>query len=104
MKHAADYELARRAAEGDRSAFGALFDDWFDRVYAFALRRSPSREAAESATERSLARAFAQLAGYDGSTPFSAWLLAIVKRELRSSEPASRSPFSGGASLTGTGA
>ena len=104
MKHAADYELARRAAEADRSAFGALFDDWFDRVYAFVLRRTPTREEAESATERSLTLAFAQLAGYDGSTPFSAWLLAIVKRELRSSEPAARSAYPGGASLTGSGA
>ena len=99
-----DERLVIEAAKKDPRRFAELYEQNFDRVYAFALRRAPTREAAESATERILARAFAQLAGYDGSTPFSAWLLAIVKRELRSSEPASRSPFSGGASLTGTGA
>jgi len=104
MKHAADLELARRAAETEPSAFGALFEDSFDRVYGFARRRSPTRESAERATERILARAFAQLAGYDGSTPFSAWLLEIVKRELRDSEPASRAALSGGAPLAGSGA
>ena len=104
MKHAADLELARRAAQADPSAFGALFADCFDRVYPFVRRRSPTREAAERATDRILAGAFAQLAGYDGSTSFSAWLLGIVKRELRDGVPTSRAALSGGAPLTESGA
>jgi len=104
MEHRADFELARRAARADRSAFEALFEDWFDRVFAFVERRTATREAAERATEGILARAFAQLAGYDGSTPFSAWLLAIVKAELRAVEPRSRAAQSGGTPLAGPGA
>lgn len=104
MQHRADFELARRAAQADRAGFGALFEDWFGRVHAFVQRRTTSREAAESTTERILARAFAQLAGYDGNTPFSAWLLAIVKAELRASESRSRAPLSGGTPLSGPGA
>jgi len=104
MKHRSDLELARRAAQADRPGFGAVFDASFDRVYAFVARRTATREAAESATERILTRAFAQLAGYDGSPPFSAWLLAIVKRELRASGQTSRAALSGGAPLTGPGA
>ena len=104
MKHRADFELARRSAQADRSAFEALFDDGFGRVYAFVERRTATRDAAQSATERILARAFAQLAGYDGSTPFSAWLLAIVKQELRAPERAPRTALSDGTSLTGSGA
>jgi len=83
MEHRADLELARRAAAADPSAFAALFEDSFARVYAFASRRTASREAAELAAERCLALAFARLADYDGSTPFSAWLLRLLKRELR---------------------
>jgi DNA-directed RNA polymerase specialized sigma24 family protein len=87
MEHRADLELARQAACADRTAFGALFEGSFDRVYAFVRRRASSREAAERATERILARAFDQLSDYDGSVAFSTWLLAVLKAELRASAP-----------------
>jgi RNA polymerase sigma-70 factor (ECF subfamily) len=82
MQHRADLELARRAAAADRTAFAALFEDSFERVYAFASRRTADRQAAERVAERCLALAFARLADYDGRTPFSAWLLGLLKREL----------------------
>jgi DNA-directed RNA polymerase specialized sigma24 family protein len=82
MQHRTDLELARRAAAADRTAFAALFEDSFERVYAFASRRTADREAAERVAERCLALAFARLADYDGRTPFSAWLLGLLKREL----------------------
>jgi len=85
MQHRNDLELARRAARGDRTAFAALFERCFDPAYAFVRRRARTREAAEAATERVLARAFEQLAVYDGSISFSAWLLALLKAELRTS-------------------
>jgi DNA-directed RNA polymerase specialized sigma24 family protein len=85
MEHRVDLAQARQAAVADPSAFAALFEDWFDRVYGFARRRSPTREAAERVTERTLALALAQLADYDGRLPFSAWLLGLLKRELRAS-------------------
>jgi DNA-directed RNA polymerase specialized sigma24 family protein len=85
MQHRTDLELARKAAQADRSAFGALFEDSFDRVYAFVRRRTATPEAAEAATERTLARAFEQLADYDGSIAFSAWLLSLIQAELRGS-------------------
>jgi DNA-directed RNA polymerase specialized sigma24 family protein len=79
--------------------FEALFEDSFDRVYSFVSRRTSSPEQAEAATERILQRAFAELPRYDGATPFSAWLLAIVKQELRARPRESRSesvPFARG--------
>jgi RNA polymerase sigma-70 factor (ECF subfamily) len=91
MQHRADFELARRAAAADPSAFAALFEDSFERVHAFASRRTASREAAELVAERCLARAFARLADYDGRSPFSAWLLNLLKAELRVSPPETRS-------------
>lgn len=90
MEHRADLELARQAARADRSAFRALFEDSFDRVYAFVRRRTSTPEAAERATERILARVFEQLADYDGSIPFSAWLLSQVKSELRAARESPR--------------
>jgi DNA-directed RNA polymerase specialized sigma24 family protein len=91
MQHRADFELARQAAAADRSAFAALFEDSFERVYAFASRRCLTRAAAERATERVLACAFARLGDYDGALPFSAWLLSLLKAELRVSPPETRS-------------
>jgi DNA-directed RNA polymerase specialized sigma24 family protein len=98
MKHRADFELARGAARGEPRDVAALFDDTFDRVYAFVAPRTPGREAAERATERILERVFAELARYDGSRPFSAWVLATVKQELARA-PAGRAA---GASPPGT--
>jgi DNA-directed RNA polymerase specialized sigma24 family protein len=82
MRHRADFERAKRAARGEAGDLAALFEDTFSRVYAFVARRSSGREAAERATEQALERVFAGLDRYDGSLPFSAWVLAIVKREL----------------------
>jgi DNA-directed RNA polymerase specialized sigma24 family protein len=101
MKHRADLELARLAARADRAAFGALFEDSFDRVYAFVRRRTRSREAAELASERILARTFEQLADYDGSIAFSAWLLSRVMAELRTSAPTPGAALDSGAPWAG---
>jgi DNA-directed RNA polymerase specialized sigma24 family protein len=88
MKHRADFELTRRAARGEASDVAALFDDTFTRVYAFVARRVSGRDAAERTTERILEHVFARLETYDGGLPFSAWVLAIVKRELASAAAA----------------
>ena len=89
MQHRVDLERARQVARADLTAFGVLFEGSFGRVYAFVRSRSASDEVAQRATERILTAAFAQLPDYDGSTPLSAWLLSLVKAELRASAPRS---------------
>ena len=90
MTHRADFELAQRAAQADPGGFERLFGETFDRVIAFVARRTDSREAAERVTERVLVRAFGTLGRYDGSLPLSAWVLALVKQELRAEASGSR--------------
>jgi DNA-directed RNA polymerase specialized sigma24 family protein len=90
MTHRADFELAQQASRADAAAFQRLFGETFDRVHAFVARRSASREVAERVTERVLARAFAALGRYDGSLPFAAWVLALVKQELRAEASGAR--------------
>ena len=90
MTHRADVELARRAAEADPVACESVFADTIDRVYAFVLRRTPSAEVAQGVTERVLTRVFHDLGRYEGGVPLSAWVLSIVKQELRSEGRASR--------------
>ena len=89
MTHRADVELARRAAAADPVACESLFADTIDRVYAFVLRRTPSAEIAQRVTERALTSVFRDLGRYEGSVPLSAWVLSIVKQELRSEARAS---------------
>ncbi len=91
MKHPADLDLARRAAQADTTAFERLFAETLEPVHAFVARRVASREAAERVTERVLTRAFGALARYDGGAPFSTWVLSIVKQELRAEASVSRS-------------
>ena len=83
MIHRADFELAQRAAQADPEGFERLFGETLERVHAFVVRRTDSREAAERVSERVLVRAFGTLGRYDGSVPVSAWVLSLVKLELR---------------------
>ena len=92
MQHQADVELARRAADADPVAFETLFSDLIDRVHRFVLRRTASAEAAQRVCERALTRSFESLDRYDGGVPLSAWVLSIVKQELRSEARAPRTP------------
>jgi DNA-directed RNA polymerase specialized sigma24 family protein len=87
MQQRADVDLARGAARAEPGSFELLFEDTFARTYAFVARRTPDRAAAERATQRILERVFLELPRYDGRLPFSAWLLAIVKRDLARSAP-----------------
>lgn len=90
MQHRADVERARRAADADPVAFELLFADTIDHVYAYALGRAASVEAAERVSERALECVFRNLHRYKGSVSLSAWVLAIVKRELRGDASVSR--------------
>jgi len=79
MLMTADPRLVQRAALGDAEAFATIYEQSLGCVYAFALRRTSGREAAEKLTERILEQIFGQLDGYTGDVPFAAWLLGIAK-------------------------
>jgi DNA-directed RNA polymerase specialized sigma24 family protein len=74
-----DTVMVQRAALGDPDAFAAIYDESFACVYAFAVRRTGTRAAAEALTERVLARVFTTLGDYAGDVPFAAWLHGIAK-------------------------
>lgn len=92
MTQGADVDLAQRAAAADPVAFESLFVDTVDRVYAFVLRRTPSAEVAKHVTERVLTSVFRDLSGYEGRVPLSAWVLSLVKKELRREARMSHAP------------
>ena len=87
-----DTELTQRAAQGDRDAFGRLYEQCVPVVWAFACRRSGDRPEAELLTSRILRRAIEELESYDGSVPFAAWLHALALRVAATPPPRTARP------------
>jgi RNA polymerase sigma-70 factor (ECF subfamily) len=73
----ADEELVTRAQQGEREAFGALYDRYLPRVYAYCYRLLGEREAAEDANTEVFMRALAALPAYRVGS-FRSWLFAIA--------------------------
>src|SRR4051794_442661 len=74
-----DERLQVEAAQQDPSKFGSLYEQHFDRIYAFVVRRVHDRAAAEDVTADVFQRALAALNGFQfRGVPFAAWLLRIA--------------------------
>ena len=72
-----DEELVTRAQQGEREAFGALYDRYLPRVYAYCYRLLGTREAAEDANTEVFMRALAALPAFRVGS-FRSWLFAIA--------------------------
>ena len=78
-----DERLQVEAARQDRERFGALYEDNFDRVYAYVARRVRDREEAQDATSEVFHQALVNLPRYEWRClPFLAWLLGIAAHVL----------------------
>jgi RNA polymerase sigma-70 factor (ECF subfamily) len=77
-----DADLVARARL-DSGAFAALYRRYVDRIYAFAHRRTWTREAAEDITAATFERAYRHLDRFDADGPgFGPWLFRIAANEL----------------------
>ena len=66
-------------AQQDLAAFGALYERYVQRVYAYVYHRTGNTPDAEDITERVFLQAMAHLRSYRSrGAPFSAWLLRIA--------------------------
>ena len=62
---AEDRRLVKRLLKGDEQAFEAFFDDYFPRLYRFALvRMSHQADAAEEVAQATLCAAIPKLASF----------------------------------------
>ena len=82
-----DQQQVKRLLEGDERALREFFDEYFDRLYRFALSRlrhdsgiAPS--LAEEAAQRTLCRAVRRLDSFRGEASLFSWLAAICRNEL----------------------
>ena len=75
--------LLVEAARKDPAKFGPLYENNFERVYAFIARRVQDRDAAEDLTSDVFHRAIASLPRFEWrGVPFAAWLLRIASNAI----------------------
>jgi RNA polymerase sigma-70 factor (ECF subfamily) len=78
-----DRQLVARLLAGDERAFREFFDEYFDRLYRFAMSRTRGDGSfAEEAAQRALIRAVRRLDGFRGESSLFTWLARICRNEL----------------------
>jgi RNA polymerase sigma-70 factor, ECF subfamily len=91
-----DRDLLAAHVDGDRDAFGRLFDRHRDRLWAVALRTTGDPEEAADALQDALVAAFRRADSYRGDAAVTTWLHRIVvnacldrlrRRRVRLAEP-----------------
>lgn len=83
LERGPDDRMLIEAAQRERSHFGELYEQNFDRVYAFIARRAANREQAQDLTAEVFHQALASLNNFKWQgTPFIAWLYGIAAHVL----------------------
>jgi RNA polymerase sigma-70 factor (ECF subfamily) len=78
-----DERLLVEAAQRDPSRFAELYENNFERVYAYIARRVENREEAQDLTAEVFHQALANLAQFEWrGVPFVAWLLRMASNAL----------------------
>jgi RNA polymerase sigma-70 factor, ECF subfamily len=79
----ADERRLVEAAQKDPGRFGELYENNFERVYAYIARRVGNREEAQDLTAEVFHQALANLARFEWrGLPFAAWLLRIASNAI----------------------
>lgn len=84
-------DLARRAATGDRRAFGALYERHLDAIYRYSFYRLRTDAEAADVTSEVFHRALVAMPKYEPRRPFLAFLYGIARHvvadRLRAARP-----------------
>jgi RNA polymerase sigma-70 factor (ECF subfamily) len=72
-----EHELIRRAQRGDRAAFAALAEHYWERLYRWLYHLARDRHTAEDLAQETLLKAFAGLGRFRPGSNFGAWLFRI---------------------------
>ena len=83
MKGLSDGELAGRAGDGDRSAFGELVERHYDLIYRVAYRVLGNRADAEDAAHDVCLALAGKIASFTGKARFTTWLYQVVLNTAR---------------------
>lgn len=71
--------LASRASQGDRAAYGQLYQSYVDKIYRYIYYKVGQRADAEDLTSLTFMKAWDAIADYEWRNhPFGAWLFRIA--------------------------
>lgn len=73
-----DFDLVKRAQEGDSDAFASLFHAHKARIYSICLRMTNNTAEAEDLTQDAFMQVFRKLATFRGDSALSTWLYRIA--------------------------
>lgn len=79
---AEEREVVARMQAGDREAFGAIYERYAQRVYAFALRRLRDREEAEDICQDVFVEVARSIGSFQGRSQLGTWILGIAFHEV----------------------
>lgn len=81
--HLDDKRLVKRLLAGDERAFARFFDDYFSRLYRFALTRlHGDEEATREVVQSAMTKAIRNVHGYRGESSLFTWLCVICRNEV----------------------
>lgn len=82
-EHPRDLELVQRLVSGDEHEFARFFEEYYPRLFRFALARlGGDDDAADEATQRVLCRAVQKLHLYRAEASLFTWLCQICRHEI----------------------
>jgi RNA polymerase sigma-70 factor (ECF subfamily) len=73
-----EHALIRDAQEGDRRAFAALVERYWDRLYRWLYQLARDRHTAEDLAQETFLKALGHLDSFRAGTNFGAWLFRIA--------------------------
>jgi RNA polymerase sigma-70 factor (ECF subfamily) len=73
-----DFDMVKRAQQGDADAFAALFHQHKARIYSVCLRMTNNTAEAEDLTQDAFLQVFRKLATFRGDSALSTWLYRIA--------------------------
>jgi RNA polymerase sigma-70 factor (ECF subfamily) len=77
-----DEDLVEATLGGDESAFKALYERYFSRIYQFVDRRMHNRADAEEVTQEVFTNLFLSLSSFRSEAPFAAWVFGVTRRTI----------------------
>src|SRR5918994_3869361 len=86
MDNGSERELVRRMLGGDEVAFDEFFEDYFPRLFRFAVLRVRDQDTAEDLVQNSLIAAVRKLGSWRGEATLFTWLCTICRREISACE------------------
>src|SRR3989344_5112069 len=73
-------EVVRGAIDGDKEAFGILYEEYFTPIYRFIYFRVKNRTDAEDISQNVFIKAYSSIGNYkEHGVPFLAWLYTIAR-------------------------